>query len=179
MDLTSQGLGFLSLAATFLNSSNCRNDGSICSPPQLQIIFFFFSLYLIAFAQGGHKPCILAFGADQFDEEDEKECKSKSTYFNWWYFCSCVSVSVGILGLNYVEDNLGWRLCFAISCLVMFFALLLFLLGMWTYRFSIQVDEINPFVRIGRAFVKLARSRRAFFAAKSIELEHRREAEYM
>lgn len=90
-----------------------------------------------------------------------------------------MSVSVGILGLNYVEDNLSWGLSFGISSIVMFFALVLFLLGIWTYRFRIQIDgDSNPFVRIGRAFFKLARS------PKSVEVEHQKEfsskeAEYM
>lgn len=81
----------------------------------------------------------------------------------------CVSVSVGILSFNYIEDNLSWRLCFGISCLVMFFTLVLFLLGMRTYRYSMQTNEINPFVRVGRAFVELVRSRQA---AKSIKAEN-------
>ncbi|KAH6759339.1 Major facilitator superfamily protein [Perilla frutescens var. frutescens] len=174
------GLGFLFLEAAFFNSSNCQMDGNKCSPSQFQIIFFFLSLYLVAFAQGGHKPCVQAFGADQFDEEDKKERKSKSTFFNLWYFCVCVSVSVGILGLNYIEDNLSWGLCFGISCLVMFFALVLFLLGIRTYRYSMETDEVNPFVRVGRAFVKLARARRreglcfCVCEAKSIEVDHQR-----
>ncbi|KAI3464330.1 hypothetical protein Pfo_020993 [Paulownia fortunei] len=168
------GLGFLSLSATLFNSSDCQNAGNnmICSPPQLQIIFFFFSLYLVALAQGGHKPCVLAFGADQFDEEDQKERKAKSSFFNWWYFCMCASVSVGILGLNYIQDNLSWGLGFGISCIVMCLALILFLLGNGTYRFRMQIDERNPFVRIGRVFIKAARNRQAFPTANSIEVEH-------
>ncbi|KAK6140388.1 hypothetical protein DH2020_025872 [Rehmannia glutinosa] len=169
----SQGLGFLSLSATLFTSSACQNAGNkvICYPPQLQIIFFF-SLYFVAVAQGGHKPCVLAFGADQFDEEDEKERKDKSSFFNRWYFSMCTSVSVGILGLNYIQDNLSWGLAFGISCIVMSIALVLFLLGNRTYRFRMQIDEMNPIMRMGRVFIEATRNWQAFPTDKSIEVEH-------
>lgn len=167
----SKGLGFLSLSAAFLNSSDCQNA---CSPPQFQtIFFFFFSLYLVALAQGGYKPCVQAFGADQFDEEDEKERKAKSSFFNWWYFFMCASVFVGILGLNYIQDNLSWGLSFGVTCIIMCLSLILFLLGTWTYRFSTCLDDVNPFVRIGRVLVKAARNWQVFPTPKSVEAEQR------
>ncbi|KAK9929712.1 hypothetical protein M0R45_026800 [Rubus argutus] len=67
------GLGLLTLSAVLPSS-------------QLQVLLFFFSLYLVAVGQGGHKPCVQAFGADQFDRHDPEECKAKCSFFNWWYF---------------------------------------------------------------------------------------------
>ncbi|CAI9786957.1 unnamed protein product [Fraxinus pennsylvanica] len=155
-------LGFLSLSAVLysIKSSDCHfaANNMECSPPQFQIIFFFFSLYLFALAQGGHKPCLQAFGADQFDEQDPKECNDKSSFFNWWFFSLNLGIVVALFVLNYIQDNLSWGLGFGIPCIIMCLALIIFLLGTMTYRFRIQSDERNPFVRIGQVFLNAARN---------------------
>ncbi|CAI9786955.1 unnamed protein product [Fraxinus pennsylvanica] len=169
------GLGFLSLSAILYSfkSSDCQNaaNDTACSPPEFQIVIFFLSLYLVALAQGGHKPCVQAFGADQFDEQDPKERKSKSSFFNWWYFSMCAGTLVGLAFLTYIQDNLSWGLGFGIPCIIMSLALILFLLGTTTYRFSMQSDERSPFVRIGQVFLNAARNWQTTPAAISKEEE--------
>ncbi|KAL0326388.1 UNVERIFIED_CONTAM: protein NRT1/ PTR FAMILY 5.10 [Sesamum radiatum] len=156
------GLGFLSLSAALhsVHSSDCRNarNSTACPPSQLEVIFFFFSLYLVALAQGGNKPCVQAFGADQFDEEDEEESLAKSSFFNWWNFFLSTAVMLSLLVLNYIQENLSWALGFGIPCVVMCVALIVFSLGTMTYRYSIDRDRRSPLVRIGQAFVKTARN---------------------
>ncbi|XP_022850260.1 protein NRT1/ PTR FAMILY 5.10-like isoform X1 [Olea europaea var. sylvestris] len=169
-------LGFLSLSAVLysIKSSDCHfaaNNMAACSPPQFQIIFFFFSLYLFALAQGGHKPCLQAFGADQFDEQDPKECNDKSSFFNWWFFSMNLGIIVSLFVLNYIQDNLSWALGFGIPCIIMCLALIIFLLGTMTYRFRIHSDERNPFVRIGQVFLNAARNWRSIPGAISKEEE--------
>lgn len=165
----------MSLSAVIysFSSSDCQNaaNSMSCSPPRLQIILFFFSLYLVAFAQGGHKPCVQAFGADQFDEQDPEERKAKSSFFNWWYFFFCAGVLVTLSVLNYIQDNLSWGLGFGIPCIVMCLALIVFLLGSFTYRFRIQSNERNPFLRIGQVFVRAARNWQTSASAISLEAE--------
>ncbi|KAL6515667.1 hypothetical protein OROHE_018701 [Orobanche hederae] len=152
------GLGCLSLSAVFYSpiSSSCQNTANSSS---------------FALAQGGHKPCVQAFGADQFDEQDPKEFKSKSSFFNWWYFSYCGGVFVALFVLNYIQDNLSWGLGFGIPCVVMCIALLVFLLGTFTYRFRIQSDERNAFIRIGTVFVRAARNCQISPSAISMEAE--------
>ncbi|KAJ0804544.1 putative proton-dependent oligopeptide transporter family, MFS transporter superfamily [Helianthus annuus] len=137
----------------------------------IQVIIFSVSLYLVAFAQGGHKPCVQAFGADQFDADDPEELKSKSSFFNWWYFGLCAGPTVGIIVLSYIQDNLSWGLGFGIPCVMMGFALMIFLFGTITYRFQEKMEEKNAFARISHVFVTAARNRRVTSLAISAEQE--------
>lgn len=171
------GLGFLTLSALLPNPkpSDCQSAANeiACSPPLLQIIFFFSALYLIAIAQGGHKPCVQAFGADQFDGRDPEECKARSSFFNWWYFGMNIGITVTNVVTTYIQDNLSWALGFGIPFLVMVFGLAIFLFGTVTYRFPMNVQETSPFVRIGRVFVKALRSCRITSSTFPVEEESR------
>ncbi|CAH8306713.1 unnamed protein product [Eruca vesicaria subsp. sativa] len=145
------GLGLLTLSAMI--PSECKVASSSCSPPRFQVITFFGALYLVALAQGGHKPCVQAFGADQFDEKDPDECKAKSSFFNWWYFGMCFGTLVTLWVLNYIQDNLSWALGFGIPCVAMVLALVVFLLGTNTYRFSVRREDRSAFARILNVYV--------------------------
>ncbi|KAJ4884382.1 Protein NRT1/ PTR FAMILY 5.11 [Raphanus sativus] len=105
------------------------------SPNQLQVTLFFVSLYLIAIGQGGYKPCIKVFGADQFDENDVNESKAKSSYFNWLMFGNCVSITTLFVS-TYIQENLSWSLGTA------------------------RGGKDNPFARIGRVFMEAVKNRR-------------------
>ncbi|PRQ38398.1 putative proton-dependent oligopeptide transporter family, major facilitator superfamily [Rosa chinensis] len=170
------GLGLLTLSALlpFLSASDCEttNQSTSCSS-RLQELFFFFSIYLVAVGQGGHKPCVQAFGADQFDGQDPDECKAKSSFFNWWYFGICAGPLCTFSLLAYIQDNLSWGLGFGIPCIVMVLALSIFLLGTRTYRYSVKGDEESPFVRIGKVFVVSLRNWRTCSSAIASEEESR------
>ncbi|XP_034224687.1 protein NRT1/ PTR FAMILY 5.10-like isoform X2 [Prunus dulcis] len=174
--MMNEGLGLLTLSAVLpsLTGSDCQNfnQSTSCSS-QFQVLFFFFSLYLVAVAQGGHKPCVQAFGADQFDASDPEECKAKSSFFNWWYFSLCFGTTFTLILLIYIQDNLSWGLGFGIPCIAMVLALFIFLLGTRTYRCSIKGDEESPFVRIGRVFVAALRNWRTTPSAITSEEESR------
>lgn len=155
------GLGLLTVSASIatVDSAYCEDAGGLlCYSTGVHKVLFFVSLYLVAIAESGHKPCVQAFGADQFDENDPEECIAKSSFFNWWYFCMCMGTLMTLQFLNYIQDNLSWGLGFGIPCISMIVALLLFLFGTRTYRFTDKRNDENPFLRIGRVFLLAAKN---------------------
>ncbi|CAI9114926.1 OLC1v1015751C1 [Oldenlandia corymbosa var. corymbosa] len=166
------GLGFLTVSAILPPKlSNCRDTSNamICSPPQIQVIIFFVSLYLVAIAQGMHRPCVQAFGAEQFDAEDPGEAKAKSSFFNWWSFIVNIAITATFMVLSYIEENLSWGLGFGIPCLVIGFALILFFLGTATYRFHATSHKGSPLQRLGWVLMNAARNWRNSSSAKYME----------
>ncbi|WJX43494.1 hypothetical protein P8452_30584 [Trifolium repens] len=166
------GLGLLTLSAMLpsITNSKCQIDSKLifCSPNS-QVILFFISLYLVAIGQGGHKPCVQAFGADQFDEQNPKEHKSRSSFFNWWFFTMVAGCAATILVLSYIQDNYSWILGFGIPCVVMVIALIVFMFGTMTYRFNIKDNDKSPFLRIGRVFIAAVRNSRETLRIEAFE----------
>ncbi|ESQ34537.1 hypothetical protein EUTSA_v10007239mg [Eutrema salsugineum] len=162
------GLGLLTLSASLILTglSEQRNDAS-AKPSFWVNILFFCSLYLVAIGQGGHKPCVQAFGADQFDSEDPKEVISRGSFFNWWFLSLSAGISLSIIVVAYVQENVNWAFGFGIPCLFMVMALVIFLLGRKIYRYPKGNSEknSNAFARIGRVFV-------AAFKNRKLSLEH-------
>ncbi|VAH82359.1 unnamed protein product [Triticum turgidum subsp. durum] len=66
------GLAMLTISSAPPAACAGTPDSTECSagPSAIQVAFFYLSLYLVAFAYGGQKPCVQAFSADQFDESD-------------------------------------------------------------------------------------------------------------
>ncbi|GJN14490.1 hypothetical protein PR202_gb01325 [Eleusine coracana subsp. coracana] len=167
------GLGMLAFSTLLPSASGHQcptttagGGNKTCPPSTLQVAFFYISLYLVAVAQGGHKPCVQAFGADQFDPSDPSESVSRSSFFNWWYFGMCGGTAVTLVLLSYVQDNIGWGLGFGIPCILMACALVVFLLGTRTYRYYVTTTggKVTLLARAKEAFAEW-RSRRKAGAA--------------
>ncbi|KAF8105114.1 hypothetical protein N665_0163s0084 [Sinapis alba] len=144
------GMTLLTLSASVpgltptCNGENCHATGA-------QIAITFVALYLIALGTGGIKPCVSSFGADQFDDTDEEEKESKSSFFNWFYFVINVGAMIASSVLVWIQMNVGWGWGFGVPTVAMALAVLLFFAGSNFYR--LQKPGGSPITRMLQVIV--------------------------
>ncbi|KAB2594805.1 protein NRT1/ PTR FAMILY 5.4-like [Pyrus ussuriensis x Pyrus communis] len=124
-------------------------------PSQSGQVVFFVALYILSVAEGGQKPCVQTFAADQFDENTPEEIKVKSSFFNWWYLGMVFGATSATLGVVYLQDNIGWGLGFGILAGVLVVSLVSFLVG--TKRYREQMPPGSPFTMVVQVLVAAAR----------------------
>ncbi|KAJ6797454.1 protein NRT1/ PTR FAMILY 8.1-like [Iris pallida] len=148
------GLTLLTMTASVKGlKPSCHDD--VCDPTSAQTAFVFIALYLIAVGTGGIKPCVSSFGADQFDDSDESEKKSKGSFFNWFYFSINIGALVASSVLVWVQTTVGWGWGFGIPAVVMAIAVASFFLGTPLYRH--QKPGGSPLTRITQVVVASVR----------------------
>ncbi|RLN23803.1 protein NRT1/ PTR FAMILY 8.1-like [Panicum miliaceum] len=148
------GLALLTMASSVKGMVPSCDGSGTCHPTESQTAAVFVALYLIALGTGGIKPCVSSFGADQFDENDEREQKSKSSFFNWFYFSINIGALVASTVLVYVQTHVGWGWGFGIPAVVMAIAVVSFFIGTPLYRH--QRPGGSPITRIAQVLVASA-----------------------
>ncbi|CAA7407216.1 unnamed protein product [Spirodela intermedia] len=143
----SQGLAMLVASAVAPSLRPMERDGGgsreSCLPSQFQTAIFFSALYLVAVAEGGHRPCAQAFGADQFAGDDPEECSG---------------MVLAVLLISYVQGNIGRGFGFGLPCASMAISLGLFLAGTRIYRYCDPPGK-NPLEQLAGAGVAEDRRR--------------------
>ncbi|GJY74015.1 NRT1/ PTR family 8.2-like protein [Tanacetum coccineum] len=101
-----------------------------------QTAFLYTALGLIAIGTGGIKPCVSSFGADQFDEEDDREVVKKYAFFNWFFFAINMGALLGITLMVYVQQEKGFAWGFGVPTITMFMSIIILLAGFSSYRYK-------------------------------------------
>lgn len=165
------GMSTLTLSAVIpqLRPPPCeQGNGVVCKEANTgQLAVLYGCLLFAALGAGGIRPCVVAFGADQFDESDPKSTKTW-TYFNWYYFITGTATLVAVTVLVYVQDNVGWGWGLGIPTLAMFVSIVVFVVGYPIYR-NLDPDG-SPFTRLVQVGVAAFRKRKLKHADDSDEL---------
>ncbi|KAG5572484.1 hypothetical protein H5410_062250 [Solanum commersonii] len=152
MPLIGAGMCTLPLSASVPDFKPPECVGSVCpSATPAQYAIFFSGLYLIALGTGGIKPCVSAFGADQFDDTDPKERVKKGSFFNWFYFSINIGALITSTLIVWIQENAGWGLGFGIPAVFMSLAIASFFFGTPLYRF--QKPGGSPLTRMCQVLV--------------------------
>ncbi|CAK8565881.1 unnamed protein product [Lathyrus sativus] len=128
------GMTLLTLSASVSGIKPTCQGKENCHATDLQSVVCFVALYLIALGTGGIKPCVSSYGADQFDDADEKEKEHKSSFFNWFYFSINIGALIASSLLVWIQDNVGWGWGFGIPAVAMAIAVVSFFSGTKLYR---------------------------------------------
>ncbi|KAM3192906.1 hypothetical protein ACQJBY_069839 [Aegilops geniculata] len=133
-----------------------KNRGLISSNiVSSQEFVLFLGLYMIAIGLGGLRPCLMSFGADQFDDGDPSERATKGSFFNWYIFnMNCASL-ISSTGIVWVQDHCGWALGLTIPALVLAAGLSCLVAASRTYRF--QRTRGSPLTRVCQVVVSAVR----------------------
>lgn len=129
-----------------------------CEPASsFQMGILYLSLYLIALGTGGLKSSVSSFGADQFDESDEKEKAKLAYFFNRFFFLISTGTLVAVTVLVYLQDEVSRSLAYGICSASMFIAISAFFLGIKRYRF--KKNHGSPIAHILQVIVAATKKR--------------------
>uniref|UniRef100_J3M751 Major facilitator superfamily (MFS) profile domain-containing protein n=1 Tax=Oryza brachyantha TaxID=4533 RepID=J3M751_ORYBR len=107
----------------------------------------YLSLLCTALGSGGIRPCVVAFGADQFGLGGRRPGgEQKWSYFNLYFFSMGLAVLLALTVVVYIQETVGWGWGFGIPAIAMFISVLSFVVG---YPLYVKVKpEGSPFKRL-------------------------------
>lgn len=155
------GMGLLTISAVLpvFRPAQCTGANDVCQEASWwQLGVLYISLLMTALGAGGIRPCVVAFGADQFDESDPKNKTKTWSFFNWYYFCMGFSMLLAVTVVVYIQDNVGWGLGLGIPTAAMAASVVSFVAGYGMYR---RLDPAgSPFTRLVQVLVAAYRKRK-------------------
>ncbi|XP_074280522.1 protein NRT1/ PTR FAMILY 6.2-like isoform X2 [Silene latifolia] len=130
-----------------------------CEPAtSFQMGVLYLSLYLIALGTGGLKSSVSGFGADQFDESDEKEKATLACFFNRFFFFISTGSLLAVTALVYIQDEVNRSLAYGICSISMLIAIFTFLWVAKRYRYKRSLG--SPIAHILQVIVVAIKKRK-------------------
>ena len=105
--------------------------GTLLQPPSR--LMSLVALYIIALGTGGIKPCISAFGAEQFGDGPEEEAR-KQSFFHFFYGVINVGALFATLVIVPLQERTSWTVGYTLPTLCMAASLVVFRSGRSSYR---------------------------------------------
>uniref|UniRef100_A0ACD5U3X8 Uncharacterized protein n=1 Tax=Avena sativa TaxID=4498 RepID=A0ACD5U3X8_AVESA len=142
----------------------------------LQLAVLYLSLLCTSLGSGGIRPCVVAFGADQFDHQQQQQQQNgeagdgaeavavavagrKRQYFNLYFFTMGFAVLLALTVVVYIQENVGWGWGFGIPAIAMFVSILVFVLG---YPLYVRLKPGgSPFTRLAQVVAAAYKKRTA------------------
>ncbi|TVU11735.1 hypothetical protein EJB05_45337, partial [Eragrostis curvula] len=156
------GMALLTVSAALpqFRPPPCKPGGAATcqEAAQWQLAVLYVSLLLNAVGAGGYRPCVVAFGADQFDESRAAERARSWGFFNWYYFCNGASMLLAVTAVVWVQDNVGWGWGLGVPAACMGVSVAAFVAGYPMYR-RLEPPG-SPFTRLAQVVVAAFRKRR-------------------
>ncbi|KAI8570788.1 hypothetical protein RHMOL_Rhmol01G0064200 [Rhododendron molle] len=89
-----------------------------CEPAKpWQMLYLNTVLYLTGFGAVGIRPCVAAFGADQFDETSRDYQSHLDRFFNLFYLSVATGAIVAFTAVVYIQMQHGWGSAFGALCI--------------------------------------------------------------
>ncbi|CAO2150003.1 unnamed protein product [Urochloa humidicola] len=139
-----------------------------------QLAMLYLPLLLTALGGGGIRPCVVAFGADQFGRRGRRPGgDQKWSYFNLYFFTMGLAVLLALTVVVYIQENVGWGWGFGVPAIAMFLSVISFVAGCPLY---VKVKpEGSPFKRLLQVLVAAFKKRKQDVPEDAGSLYHNKE----
>ncbi|WCJ20823.1 Major facilitator superfamily protein [Euphorbia peplus] len=129
------GMIVLTLTAAIpeLHPPKCESNNLCAGATNWQLVFLLSGFGFIIIGAAGIRPCSLAFGADQFNQNTEYGKKAVHTLFNWYYFTTTIAVMISATFIVYIQSNISWAIGMAVPASLVLLSCVLFFCGSKIY----------------------------------------------
>ncbi|RRT80503.1 hypothetical protein B296_00008547 [Ensete ventricosum] len=157
-------LGMISLTASAVlpafRPPPCTSPAACARASAWQLAVLYVSLLFTSIGSGGIRPCVVAFGADQFGiQRGRGPHAGRWNFFNLYFFSMGVAVLTALTAVVYVQDNVGWGWGLGIPTVAMCVSVVAFVMG---YPLYIKMKPGgSPLTRLTQVVAAAFRKRNA------------------